>query len=374
MILPESSRKNNEPRPTSSGVLKESALMAIFHRMRGIRSAEDPRGGREARSPVSSRGKLSKPVATEQRSFERVVKTADDAKAASASHGSFSIATSLLVRLLSPKTPIPASDNRSFDVAQWPRMPAKHEVPPNTPVGFSCQTTDSLSAGPQAQPNKRLASPGETPSVPMVRNVLTSQVFSPFDHGISQSLHDQDCGPSSRRMSDERGINGHMRQPSSILSLDSVFSESLRHSSMHTGTLCPPGPSESDSPFRSFSDGPHRSLDHDLDHDDAVSSDADVSLPDGDEAGISPRSAVRDESFAQGCFADYKLSLAERASALTIELPQAAVSQPNLSASSLLHSDAHPDRVHVWSDETEHHFTAMEELVYDLGYLGDVIT
>lgn len=341
--------------------------------MRGIRSAEYPRDGREARSFVYSRGKLSKPVAEKQKSFKRAVRNTGDGKSASASHGSLSISTSLLARLLSPKPPIPASDETGFDVAQRSPMPSKHEVPPNSPVRCSCQITDSLPAGSQLQLNTRSASPGATPSIPIVSNASTSQLVSSFDNRISQSLHDQNCESSSERTSNERSINEHMRQPSSIVSFDRVFSESLENSSMHAGTLFPPCLSESDSAFRSFADGPHRSLDYDLDHDDAISSDADARVPKGDEARISRRNAARDESFPQDCFAGYDLPLAEQASAMKIKLPQATISQPDLSASSLLRSDAHPHRVQVWGDETEHHLTAMEELVYDLGYLGDAI-
>ena len=373
MILPESSREKVEPRPTSSGLVKESALMAVFHRMRGIRSAEYSRDGREARSFVYSRGKLSKPVATKQKSFERAVKNTRDAKSASASHGSLSTPTTLLARLLTPKPPIPASDETRFDIPQRPPMPSKHGVPPNSPVGCSCRIADRLPAGSQLQPNKRSASPGATPAIAIVSNASTSQAVGSLDNRIAQSLHDQNYESSSEWTSNERGTNEHMRQPSSIVSFDRVFSESLEHSSMHAGPLLPPCFSGSDSASWPFAHGPHRSLDHDLDHDDAISSDVDVRAPKGGEARISRRIAAQDESFPQDCLAGYNLPLAEQASAMKIKLPQATTSQPDLSASSLLRSAAHPHHVQVWGDETEHHFTALEELVYDLGYLGDAI-
>lgn len=341
--------------------------------MRGIRSAEYPRDGKEARSFVYSREKLSKPIAENKKPFERAVRNTGDGKSASASHGSSSIPASLLARLLPPKPPIQPSDEKGFDVAQRPPMPLKHEVPPNSPAGCSCKITDSLPAGSRLQLNKRSASSGATSSIPIVSSASTSQLVSSFDNRISPSLHGQNYESSSERTSNERSINEHMRPPSSTVTFDRVFSESLENRSVHAGTFFPRCLSESDSAFWSFADGPHRSLDYGLDHGDAINSVADVRVPKGNEARILGRNATQDESSLQDCFAGYNLPLAEQASAMKIKLPQATISQPDLLASSLLRSDAHPPRVQVWGDEAEHHFTAMEELVYDLGYLGDAI-
>ena len=76
-----------------------------------------------------------------------------------------------------------------------------------------------------------------------------------------------------------------------------------------------------------------------------------------------------------GGFQGYSLSQHDHASVLTIrKLP--SLTSPNSkpdSASPFTQQQSKQDLVHSWNDGSEHHMTALGELVDDLGYLGRVI-
>ncbi len=90
-----------------------------------------------------------------------------------------------------------------------------------------------------------------------------------------------------------------------------------------------------------------------------------LSLPHGGDAQTS--------HVALGGFQGYSLPNDDHASVLTIrKLPSLTLKKTD-GASPFAQQNAKQDLVHSWNDGSEHHMTALGELVDDLGYLGGVI-
>ena len=372
---------------TSSGLFSGgSTLMTIFHRSRGTRSAGCSRGRQETHSQPNSGGEPSELVPKQPVPLERTMQKVHGKSSVPARHVSLAKPTDLMARTqaLKPRfaATIGAKIGTEYYHAQDCQVLVKPEVPPKTSLGYDCQITP-------------LCTSFEQRGFQCAGQLASSKVLVPFHeaHDASNSqtldlLNDDFCqllnGQGSRLPNSSNAVTGkasvtnrYVKQCSATEPPNDVFSTSLGYSLPSNGSSSPIDLSEVDLQLSSC-DEHRRKLFNYEQHDDVTITDEENARtgPHGptQAADNLPTAAARGELFSSGCFSEHNLRSFEQTSAMTAKLSQKTPYLSQYSASTLLNHNARANRILLWSGESKHHLTATEELVDDLGYLGEVIT
>ncbi|KAL8823180.1 MAG: hypothetical protein Q9191_006100 [Dirinaria sp. TL-2023a] len=208
------------------------------------------------------------------------------------------------------------------------------------------------SSGPQAPPNTAQRSvypPKRSSSPPAEFDSLTRLALG---KAISHSTDDSEV---PHEWYDAGNCNIVSARSSSYFSND-VCSLSFGQSTDPTSSLSPQRSSHSESPFSGemswIEDRPDASIAYSVYRPTETS---EIGLP-----------------LSSPHFSGYSPSEADHGSMLTIKEPQSAPFEP-LGFRSPLHQNDSQIRVQAWNDATKHPASALEELIDDLGYLGELI-
>ena len=376
-----------EARPTSSSLLlKGSTLMTIFHRIRATRSAECSRGGQETLSPRNPGGEPSELVPRQPVSFERAMESAYGKSSVLAGHVSLATPTTLLARPQALKPRCVGSIGSKLGTeshhAHECRVPVNPEVPPNTPLRYEHQImplgTSFERRGLQCV--DQLASPKVPVSFQEVQDASNSQTLDVLNDEICQLLDGQGfrlSNSSNVLTGKATSMNGYVKPCLPTEPPSEVFSTSPGYSLSSKGSSSPLDLSESDLPLSPCIGHRYNLSNYERNHDDITITDEQHARPGPHRptqaAKFLPTAAAKGELFSSGCFSEHNLPPFEQASALTAKLSQKTPYPSRYSASTLLNRNAGTDRILGWNRESKHHLTATEELVDELGYLGEVI-
>ena len=373
-----SGEASKEPRRVPSLAFRQSSLMAVFHRLRGTKSAEYRRESNTANSfqhhgkgPASMR-KFLKP-------FERSTKSADGGRSTSkitSSHAKLLARDNLLA--------LPSSRHTVFpSLYAYPTkpdlIPGKLNVaPPNTPLPSKSKRSEfgasSSSQAEEIQSNTPKRNPGSGIVPSESWNLYDNQTCQPPDERKPKVSTGSDPYTRSSRAK-ERTLNiaeAYTRQSSLDELRDGAHSPGLGVMTVRSGSSSPRCLSEPGSPFSP-----------DLDHQQISIKDgsvADGAFEDHDcPAWHTHALADRrydntrslDRPSPQPFFAGYSLPQPEHSSALTIKQPQLNPFR-NLN-SNPFHNGHGEHNIQVLDSSPPFRMTALEELVDDLGYLGQAI-
>ena len=360
---------------------RQSSLMAVFHRLRGTRSAEYRRESTTANSFLHH-GKASGSTSRLLKPFQRSTKSADGGRSTSNMSPSRAPAAagpareSLPARQVSPQKVFPDSH---VHTTQPDPIPSKLNIaPPNTPIPSTKETSGSEKSSPSRDEAER---PSGLLSIPK-SDIAPSEIWTPCDCRICQP-------PDRRELRVSTDLDPHTRSSQNIDQMlptaggytrhtsldelrDGIRSPGLGVNTARSGSSSPNYLSEPDSPLPS-----------DLDR--QLVSTKDGSLPGGaakdhdyppwhtrtmaDRRYDDARSL--DRPSPQPFFAGYSLPQSEHGSALSIKQPQSNQFQhirPNP-----FHSTNNENNIQVLENSPTFCMTALEELVDDLGYLGQAI-
>ena len=360
--------------------------MAVFHRMRGTRSAEYRRKEDLTSSSLGSRGKWSSRVTRRPRTLEPSTKRVNNESLTPCGYVNSAAPMTPIDRLtvtISGKPPNAVSSEAGFDIMQQRLVPGILGASPNTPATGSnhTPTLDDSSEQRRLQLGESSTGPRLAPSSQPLSEGSGGKLVGAIDHGTTKLLDNLNPRPSSVS---SRTTGSVSRSSQGIQQLqpelsDDVFSTSLRHSIIHNGPMSPPCLLEPGCSPCAGSDQQHRPCDHESDYEDTISTDDEHAFlgrqGQTNQANSSTETTARGESFPQGCFLGYSLPTTDHASSLVVKQPPRTTAQPRDTAHSLLDTAARPDNVRVLSDESENPLTltAAEELLDDLGYLGEAV-
>ena len=321
--VPRSSWKTGIERLHSSvRAFRKSSVISVFHRMRGTKSAEYQRGGKGTVSHVTVKG--GRTPYTGKRATQSANSTSSPIYSKGLPATSTASTTQPRTELMQPfhgPAIVAAADSKRMQC-----MPAKFDVPPNTPA------------------RRRICGNGDT-----ARNSL------------------------------QLPLGTHAGQPSIDEPTDEHIPPSLGPSTVRSGSLSPCCTSEPQSPIWPNFDQLHRLSGKEPET-------SDVFLMDGPgylcenltsqpmNIQSSSKDTAKRESIAQACFLGYNIPLNKQQSFSTLESQQLDISEADESEFLSYNHHLHNARVEAWNNGITHQMTALEELVNDLGYLGKAIT
>lgn len=376
-----SSQEPPQAVPTSSGdtskgrmrlpnlSLRQSSLMAVFHRMRGTKSAEYRRDSNTANSLLyyakapGSTSRILNP-------FERSTKSADDGRSTSSRTTS---RAKVLARDSSPAMQIfqpKVFPNSSAYTTKPDPMPAKLNVaPPNTPIRSKHKKSESWVSSPSQDEAIRPSTPSNIPRSGIVPSELwspcDSRVYRPSDKRKSKVSTESD--PHTRSLRNTATTlpiaGGYTRRSSLDEFRDGIHSPSLGVITDRSDASSPCYLSEPDSP-----------LSPDLDLQQLSIKDGSITHSAHEDYDCPPwhtRAMAGGKPSPQPFFAGYSLPQSEHASTLTIKQPQLNPFQSL--DSNPFHNSNDEHNIQVLDSPPTFRTTALEELVDDLGYLGQAI-
>ena len=360
---------------------RQSSLMAVFHRLRGTRSAEYRRESTTANSFLHH-GKASGSTSRILKPFQRSTKSADGGRSTSNMPPSRAPAEAVIARdplaarQISPQKVFPDS---YVHTRQPDPVPSKLNIaPPNTPTPSTNETSGSGIGSPSQDEAKWPSGPLSIPK----SDIAPSEVWSPCDCRICQPPDKRDLRVSTdfdgRTRSSQNidqtlpNAGGYTRHSSLDELRDGFYSPGLGVITSRSGSSSPSYLSEPESPIPPNLDRQQIST-------------KDGSLPGGAPEdhdyppwhthtmtdGRYDDARSLDKPSPQPFFAGYSLPQSEHASASTIKQPQLNPFQ-NLN-SNPFHNSNDGNNIQVLDNSPTFRMTALEELVDDLGYLGQAI-
>ena len=365
----------NKERTRTPGLsFRQSSLMAVFHRMRGTKSAEYRRESNTANSFLH-RGKVPGSTSATLKKSKRSTKSADDLR--STSHNTPSRATTAAVL---GRNPLPPGQIMSQKVlpdsyvytTQPTPTPAKlNMAPPNTPIPSEYERSGSGMCSPSQAEATR---PSFSSSIP-------ESDIVPSDSRIHQTSNERkpsistESDPHTRNpetMEQTLPIAGEYTRHSSLDELrDGIYSPGLRVNSIRSGSSSPCHLSEPESPLSPDLDQ-HQIPIKDGSFTDGTPEDHDTPWHMRTMAGGRyDDTRPLDKPSPQPFFAGYSLPQSEHASALTIKQPQLNPFQ-NYN-SNPFHNSNDRNGIEIKDSSPTLRMTALEELVEDLGYMGQAI-
>lgn len=378
-------------KPKSSGSMTRRLLLSTICKMRGTRSAGFAERRKSSNShrvcPDKARHAVSEASCAQDCNFSSAAKTstlsAAGSPGATVTHNALQPTGELLVSMqkaLHLVGDLPPED-------RWIPLslgPMDDEITPNT-VGRGNSRGSNLSPyhTPPEQLQKHMAPIEEAlPSyrcLPSVDATLISLCGSGSDtrpadaNAVQITLAANDHGRSDRSYPgyDETYYGAHDSSASisSSYTTNKLFSPGLAASTIQTDGMSPYHLSQPDTP--SISEFGGEVLGTRL----APTSDAHLlsSVREPKALGYDSMTSLHDTDYLNpGELQGYSLAKAEQASELTLQkFPTTATASRGVG--STFGKPRSKDLVHSWNDGSEHRITALEELINDLGYLGELI-
>lgn len=358
---------------------RHSSLLAVFHRLRGTKSAEHERDRKDV-NLVPETGEVSSSIAGIPALLKRVTKSAGNVGFKRNHCFSSATATALPTRNIMLATPKHAHESESHsNSAQLHQTSGNIKVPPNAPEGRSYEPVGCRISGSHGEGDVVYSTPSTNPgrysSPREFMRPLESPIGQPRDKRSPQVRNERH--PHSPIVSNQAGnpsISDECTRQSSLDEfIDGIRSLSLGLLTSRSGSLSPCYLPEAQSPLWP---------DFDQQHNKPVTPTTPPSHEGQDwpswstatlAARASSETASSDKSFSQAYLSSYNLPQSEEASVSTIKMPQANPFQTILNPT-ILSNHIHQDDSQGWDNTSRYHMTALEELVVDLGYLGQAIT
>ena len=375
------SQTRQKEKPKSSGSITRRLLLATICKMRGTRSAgfaERPKSSNRHREfPDHARHLINEASCAQDFNCSSAAKTSNLIAAGSSSpnvaHNVLQPTGEPLARMQTALHPL--DDLPPEDV--WSPLslgPIDEEIALNTLVGGNSRGSNPSSYHtPPEQLQQRNSVEETLPDYRLVDATLTSLpgtdnrpsdanaiqiTLGANDHDQSYPRYDEIC----------YGAHDFSASISSSYTTNKLFSPGLAASTLQTDGMSPYHLSQPDTPSISEFGGEF------LGTHVAPTSDTHVAsgVREPKELRFDSSTSLHNTKFLHPGIQGYSLAKAEQASELTHQKLSTTTSEPQ-GGGPPFGSPGSKDLVHSWNDGSEHRITALEELIDDLGYLGELI-